>query len=207
MVVRRLIEFTLPMSPEWLRQNGVSRTLDRIRSLNTSRTGARRLRAGNGTTQRVSTVDPAQYRHFVRRCAPEGGGITTNWIPLAPKDVDDCPVALGHDQVHPSGREPMLENKRKPSKDARSRCNGFVRSSHLRLRKLRCRRSAFAALPLRRDIAPKLASKPGERRRMAEREGFEPSVRFPVHTLSKRAPSTTRTSLRICRINSLRASG
>jgi hypothetical protein len=35
-----------------------------------------------------------------------------------------------------------------------------------------------------------------ERRRMAERVGFEPTVEFPLHTLSKRAPSTTRTSLR-----------
>ena len=32
---------------------------------------------------------------------------------------------------------------------------------------------------------------------MAEREGFEPSVEFPLHTLSKRAPSTTRPSLRL----------
>lgn len=32
---------------------------------------------------------------------------------------------------------------------------------------------------------------------MAEREGFEPSVRFPVHTLSRRAPSTTRSSLQV----------
>ena len=32
---------------------------------------------------------------------------------------------------------------------------------------------------------------------MAEREGFEPSVQFPVHTLSRRAPSTARTSLRL----------
>ena len=39
---------------------------------------------------------------------------------------------------------------------------------------------------------------------MAEREGFEPSVEFPLHTLSKRAPSTTRTSLRFG-INDLRA--
>ena len=31
--------------------------------------------------------------------------------------------------------------------------------------------------------------------KMAEREGFEPSVEFPLHTLSRRAPSTTRTSL------------
>jgi hypothetical protein len=30
---------------------------------------------------------------------------------------------------------------------------------------------------------------------MAEREGFEPSVPFRAHTLSKRAPSATRTSL------------
>src|SRR2546428_1985771 len=42
---------------------------------------------------------------------------------------------------------------------------------------------------------------------MAEREGFEPSVEFPLHTLSKRAPSTTRTSLRVFGINRLRASG
>lgn len=42
---------------------------------------------------------------------------------------------------------------------------------------------------------------------VAERVGFEPTVRFPVHTLSKRAPSTTRTSLRACRISSLQASG
>ena len=32
---------------------------------------------------------------------------------------------------------------------------------------------------------------------MAEREGFEPSRRFPAYTLSRRAPSTTRPSLRI----------
>ena len=40
--------------------------------------------------------------------------------------------------------------------------------------------------------------------KLAEREGFEPSVEFPLHTLSKRAPSTTRTSLRF-RINEIRA--
>src|SRR5690242_777643 len=31
---------------------------------------------------------------------------------------------------------------------------------------------------------------------MAEREGFEPSLEFPLNTLSKRAPSATRPSLR-----------
>src|SRR5262245_9424480 len=30
---------------------------------------------------------------------------------------------------------------------------------------------------------------------MAETEGFEPSIRFPVYTLSRRASSTTRASL------------
>jgi hypothetical protein len=30
---------------------------------------------------------------------------------------------------------------------------------------------------------------------MAEREGFEPSIEFPLYTLSRRAPSTTRPSL------------
>src|SRR3990170_4846845 len=32
---------------------------------------------------------------------------------------------------------------------------------------------------------------------VAEGEGFEPSIRFPVYTLSRRAPSTTRPPLRI----------
>ena len=32
---------------------------------------------------------------------------------------------------------------------------------------------------------------------MAEGEGFEPSIRFPVYTLSRRAPSTTRPPLRV----------
>jgi hypothetical protein len=32
---------------------------------------------------------------------------------------------------------------------------------------------------------------------VAERVGFEPTVRLPLHTLSKRAPSTTRTPLQI----------
>src|SRR5450759_3291130 len=31
---------------------------------------------------------------------------------------------------------------------------------------------------------------------LAEREGFEPSIEFPLYTLSKRAPSTARPSLR-----------
>jgi hypothetical protein len=30
---------------------------------------------------------------------------------------------------------------------------------------------------------------------IAERKGFEPSIRFHVYTLSRRAPSTTRTPL------------
>src|ERR1700730_16371305 len=34
------------------------------------------------------------------------------------------------------------------------------------------------------------------RESVAEREGFEPSIEFPLYTLSKRAPSTTRPSLR-----------
>ena len=34
-------------------------------------------------------------------------------------------------------------------------------------------------------------------RRLAERVGFEPTVEFPLHTLSKRAQSTTLPSLRL----------
>ena len=36
-----------------------------------------------------------------------------------------------------------------------------------------------------------------ERRSLAEGAGFEPAIRFPVYTLSRRAPSTTRPPLRI----------
>jgi hypothetical protein len=48
-------------------------------------------------------------------------------------------------------------------------------------------------LPIRSEWTP--MTEPSARE-LAEREGFEPSVGFPLHTLSKRAPSTTRTSLR-----------
>ena len=41
-----------------------------------------------------------------------------------------------------------------------------------------------------------LAAFDGEGGVMAEREGFEPSIRLPVYTLSRRAPSTTRPPLR-----------
>lgn len=34
---------------------------------------------------------------------------------------------------------------------------------------------------------------------LAETEGFEPSIQFPIYTLSRRAPSTTRTSLQFMR--------
>ena len=38
---------------------------------------------------------------------------------------------------------------------------------------------------------------------MAERVGFEPTVEFPLHTLSKRAHSTALTSLRMNGFNRL----
>ncbi len=38
---------------------------------------------------------------------------------------------------------------------------------------------------------------------MAEEEGFEPSVRINVHTLSKRAPSATRTLFRYFLANNI----
>ncbi len=39
------------------------------------------------------------------------------------------------------------------------------------------------------------------RNEMAEREGFEPSIRFPRYSLSRGAPSATRPSLRIIKVN------
>src|SRR5688572_8479058 len=44
----------------------------------------------------------------------------------------------------------------------------------------------------------RLSCAPGDAfsKKLAEREGFEPSIRFPVYTLSKRAPSATRPPLR-----------
>src|SRR5512135_3774668 len=36
--------------------------------------------------------------------------------------------------------------------------------------------------------------------KLAEREGFEPPIRFPVYTLSRRAVSTTHPSLRVAQL-------
>ena len=60
------------------------------------------------------------------------------------------------------------------------------------------------ATPLKTGEIPHLASRlngfervmVAEREGLAEREGFEPSRRFPAYTLSRRAPSTTRPPLR-----------
>ncbi len=41
------------------------------------------------------------------------------------------------------------------------------------------------------------ASSEGQHRQMAERVGFEPTLEFPLNTLSKRAPSATRPPLRL----------
>ena len=45
--------------------------------------------------------------------------------------------------------------------------------------------------------------------KMAERAGFEPAIRFPVYTLSRRAPSTTRPPLhsRLIFINDINHNG
>ncbi len=53
------------------------------------------------------------------------------------------------------------------------------------------------------DKGRKTAKKSMKTMLMAEREGFEPSIRFPVYTRSRRAPSTTRPPLRLpcCRGN------
>ena len=62
--------------------------------------------------------------------------------------------------------------------------------------------------PLQNPFGPNVTYVSGmDHRGMAEREGFEPTVEFPLHTLSKRAPSTTRTSLRLSGINSLPEGG
>ncbi len=69
-----------------------------------------------------------------------------------------------------------------------SRRSGTARTSRVALR-----RATFAGW-----LANRSSRGVGKReRRLAEREGFEPSVEFPLHTLSKRAQSTTLTSLRL----------
>ena len=48
-----------------------------------------------------------------------------------------------------------------------------------------------------RELKPARSAKAERDEELTEREGFEPSVEFALHTLSKRAPSTTRTSLHL----------
>ena len=66
--------------------------------------------------------------------------------------------------------------------------------------------------PARRGFSPALSPRethglarahrrPATVMRLAERAGFEPAVQLPAHTLSKRAPSATRTPLRTPRIS------
>ena len=52
---------------------------------------------------------------------------------------------------------------------------------------LRCYTVLHRPFPAARET-PCIERKPRRREAMAERVGFEPTVRFPAHTLSKRAP-------------------
>src|SRR5690606_20512118 len=49
---------------------------------------------------------------------------------------------------------------------------------------------------IKRNFGAQIALSRVCNRIVAEREGFEPSIRFPVYTRSRRAPSTTRPPLR-----------
>ena len=49
------------------------------------------------------------------------------------------------------------------------------------------------------------ARKVQQNKKLAERVGFEPTLEFPLNTLSKRAPSATRPSLRLSKAPSLRS--
>ena len=69
-----------------------------------------------------------------------------------------------------SGRSPRIASLHSAPKTPSAFCRTWVRSPH----PVGILRSADA------------------RSRMADRVGFEPTRRFPVHTLSKRAPSATR---------------
>ena len=82
----------------------------------------------------------------------------------------------------PTLRRPrqMAGQKEKPA------CAGFRLACHERTPD-RLRRSGVSRMADREaDIPPKLACDPRERRRMAEREGFEPPCRLPDKTLSRR---------------------
>src|SRR5690606_2824245 len=54
---------------------------------------------------------------------------------------------------------------------------------------------ATAGCEYRAPLPPRLAQ-PNYTDKMAERVGFEPTIELPRYTLSRRAPSTTRPSLR-----------
>jgi hypothetical protein len=66
-----------------------------------------------------------------------------------------------------------------------------------RLRKQFARDLARATRLSQRAVPSLDEARPKGERSLAERVGFEPTVEFPLHTLSKRARSTTPTSLRL----------
>jgi hypothetical protein len=124
-------------------------------------------------------------------------------IAVAAKDVDESLVC-----VHASSL------RRNRSVEITGKSEGVSQNGCVCPRKLRTARwmdSATSNFRLRqgfgatgrrdrlRAASPEIEAVPEARprRSLAERVGFEPTVGFPLHTLSKRAPSTTRTSLRL----------
>ena len=190
-----------------------------------SRNRERAARLGDNAPVFAALGDPTRLRLVARLCAEgplsitqlsEGSGVTRQAITKHLNSLADAGLARNR-RTRPRADV--------GARDASAGDGAALPRSHLRAVGGRDRslesvrrevsRSICSSRETTADLAgclgrvsrglPTMTHGVGKReRRLAEREGFEPSVEFPLHTLSKRAPSTTRTSLRF-RINDLRA--
>ena len=127
----------------------------------------------------------------VRDAAGAGQAIGTR----RPNPQRAAPDAHDSGVGRPEGQEPSRASRGPPRRFVVSRkMNGGSNEGRIAARRENAVVLAGIGLP---PVARRggIGSPAGERR-VAEREGFEPSVEFPLHTLSKRAPSASRSSLR-----------
>ena len=170
-----------------------------------------------GETLRAVLAGECQVGHRSLLSAPRADGMETaprsRLGPVGPRHIqsitDRCylPVLAGFATLNCAGTDRQRRAARRPFAELGLRAHtsgGGLRQGCFRVKHGGDDRDRTGDLLVANEALSQLSYIPTNqptnqrvaRRQMAEREGFEPSKHFHAYTVSNRAPSTTRTSLR-----------
>jgi hypothetical protein len=164
------------------------------------RQGDAYARRSSASVTNVDPIGPGRAGRYTLRALPDRlpGNAPENFDPAKFSQADLSKVRRIIAAAPPAPSPPPLRRSPPASRISRPICSAFYAASRRPMRfeddrhaARRARREDGGARGARRRYTAEALSE-----KLAEGAGFEPAVRFPVHTLSRRAPSTTRPPLR-----------